>query len=72
MDGTTKPFLRPIEMPKDEVPMFVDFVRGMLEIDPESRKSASELLHMSRLILETDERRLAAKTRGNTALKCTE
>ncbi|KAI1943779.1 hypothetical protein LOZ66_000364 [Ophidiomyces ophidiicola] len=44
VNGTTKPFLKPIEMPEAEVPIFVDFIKGMLEIDPESRKSAVELL----------------------------
>ena len=31
-------------MPKAEVPIFIDFIKGMLEIDPGSRKSAAELL----------------------------
>ncbi|KAI1952753.1 hypothetical protein LOZ12_002320 [Ophidiomyces ophidiicola] len=44
VNGTTKPFLKPIEMPEAEVPIFVDFIKGMLEIDPESRKSAVQLL----------------------------
>ncbi|PLB48108.1 protein kinase [Aspergillus steynii IBT 23096] len=44
VNGATKPFLKPSDMPQVEVPIFVDFLRGMLEIDPGSRKSASELL----------------------------
>ncbi|KAK2791339.1 hypothetical protein FQN53_004520 [Emmonsiellopsis sp. PD_33] len=44
IDGQTKPFLKPVDMPQDEVPIFIDFVRGMLEIDPAARKSAAELL----------------------------
>lgn len=44
INGTTKPFLKPRDMPDTEVPIFIDFLRGMLEIDPGSRKSASELL----------------------------
>ncbi|KAA8642452.1 uncharacterized protein ATNIH1004_011396 [Aspergillus tanneri] len=44
VNGTTKPFLKPIDMPEAEVPIFVDFIKGMLEIDPGSRKSAAELL----------------------------
>ena len=44
MNGTTKPFLKPHDMPEAELLIFIDFVRGMLEIDPDSRKSASELL----------------------------
>ncbi|BCS18629.1 uncharacterized protein APUU_11457A [Aspergillus puulaauensis] len=42
--GQTKPFLKPIDMPEAEVPIFVDFIKGLLEIDPRSRKSAAELL----------------------------
>ncbi|KAJ9208463.1 kinase-like domain-containing protein [Paecilomyces variotii] len=44
INGTTKPFLKPRDMPDAEVPVFVDFLRCMLAIDPESRKSAAELL----------------------------
>ncbi|KAL4943337.1 hypothetical protein BDV06DRAFT_234751 [Aspergillus oleicola] len=44
LDGETKPFLRPADMPKTEFPVFIDFIRSMLEIDPASRKSAAELL----------------------------
>ncbi|KAL4950834.1 protein kinase [Aspergillus filifer] len=44
IDGATKPFLKPIDLPKAEVPIFIDFIKGMLEIDPRSRKSAAELL----------------------------
>lgn len=33
-----------MDMPEAEVPIFVDFIKGMLEIDPRSRKSAAELL----------------------------
>ncbi|KAE8398052.1 protein kinase [Aspergillus pseudonomiae] len=43
-DLTTNPFLKPIDMPEAEVPIFVDFLKGMLEIDPGSRKPAAELL----------------------------
>ncbi|KAL4807995.1 protein kinase [Aspergillus unguis] len=44
INGTTEPFLKPRDMPDCEVPVFIDFLGGMLEIDPGSRKSASELL----------------------------
>lgn len=44
INGSTKPFLKPRDMPVAEVPIFINFLRGMLEIDPGSRKSASELL----------------------------
>ncbi|KAK9366188.1 protein kinase [Lipomyces kononenkoae] len=44
INGTTKPFLKPTDMPDAEVPIFIDFLRGMLAIDPERRKSAADLL----------------------------
>ncbi|QSS60981.1 serine kinase [Histoplasma capsulatum] len=44
VNGKTKPFLKPIDMPDAEVPVFIDFLRGMLAIDPACRKSAAELL----------------------------
>ncbi|KAJ5248963.1 hypothetical protein N7468_000414 [Penicillium chermesinum] len=44
IDGAEKPFLRPKDMSGAEVPVFIDFLRGMLTIDPTSRKPASELL----------------------------
>ncbi|KAE8153568.1 protein kinase [Aspergillus avenaceus] len=44
INGTTKPFLKPSDMPEAEVPIFIEFVQGMLELDPGTRKSASELL----------------------------
>lgn len=44
LNGTTKPFLKPDDMPDAEVPIFINFLRGMLTIDPEHRSSAAELL----------------------------
>ncbi|PKY03351.1 kinase-like protein [Aspergillus campestris IBT 28561] len=44
VNGTAMPFSKPSDMPNADVPIFVDFLRGMLAIDPETRKSASELL----------------------------
>ncbi|KAG8423574.1 hypothetical protein J3458_000461 [Metarhizium acridum] len=44
LNGTSKPFLKPEEMPDHEVDIFIDFIKGMLTIDPGSRKSAVELL----------------------------
>ncbi|QMW47043.1 hypothetical protein G4B11_010522 [Aspergillus flavus] len=44
INGTTKPFLKPDDMPDAEVTIFIDFLRGMLTIDPEHRRSAAELL----------------------------
>ena len=44
MDGDEGLLLRPKDMPKTEVPIFADFLQGMLALDPEQRKTASELL----------------------------
>ncbi|RAL00004.1 protein kinase [Aspergillus ibericus CBS 121593] len=44
LNGTTKPFLKPVDMSDAEVPVFIDFIRGMLQIDPQLRKSAADLL----------------------------
>ncbi|KAL3476295.1 protein kinase [Aspergillus californicus] len=44
LNGPRKPFSKPTDMSDAEVPIFIDFVKGMLEIDPAARKSAAELL----------------------------
>ncbi|KAK9440731.1 Serine/threonine-protein kinase [Metarhizium brunneum] len=44
LNGTSKPFLKPEDMPDHEVDILIDFIKGMLTIDPGSRKSAAELL----------------------------
>lgn len=44
LNGTSKPFIKPDDMHDAEVPIFIDFVRGMLQINPDTRKSAAELL----------------------------
>ncbi|EGC44953.1 protein kinase [Histoplasma capsulatum var. duboisii H88] len=44
VNGKTMPFLKPIDMADAEVPAFIDFLKGMLAIDPACRKSAAELL----------------------------
>jgi serine/threonine-protein kinase SRPK3 len=44
LKGTSKPFLKSKDMPEHEVDIFIDFVKGMLTMDPASRKSAAELL----------------------------
>ncbi|KAJ6001013.1 hypothetical protein N7481_001422 [Penicillium waksmanii] len=44
IDGTERPFLKPNDMSDAETPIFIDFLRGMLAIDPAHRKSAAELL----------------------------
>ncbi|KAF7591091.1 hypothetical protein BBP40_001990 [Aspergillus hancockii] len=40
----TKPFLKPKDMSDAEVPIFLDFLRGMLQTNPELRNSATDLL----------------------------
>ena len=44
VDGDHERTQRPKDMPESEVPVFCDFLRGMLALDPEKRKSASQLL----------------------------
>lgn len=45
LNGERKPFMKPEDMSDDEIGLFIDFIKGMLTIDPGSRKSAAELLH---------------------------
>lgn len=44
INGSERTFLKPNDMPDAEIPIFVDFIQGMLTIDPAHRKSAAELL----------------------------
>ncbi|OOF91778.1 hypothetical protein ASPCADRAFT_518194 [Aspergillus carbonarius ITEM 5010] len=44
INGTTQPFVKPTDMPDAEVPVFIDFIRDMLQIDPQLRKPAADLL----------------------------
>ncbi|KAJ3498192.1 hypothetical protein NLG97_g1311 [Lecanicillium saksenae] len=44
LNGEVKPFSKPADMLDTEIGAFIDFVRGMLEIDPMARKSAAQLL----------------------------
>ncbi|KAG6154081.1 hypothetical protein E4U37_002407 [Claviceps purpurea] len=44
LNGRVYPHNRPSGMSKNEFAVFVDFLKGMLEIDPVKRKSAAELL----------------------------
>ncbi|EEH37963.2 hypothetical protein PAAG_00884 [Paracoccidioides lutzii Pb01] len=44
INGPTKPFLKPDDMPDSEVPIFIDFLKGMLTINPDFRLSAADLL----------------------------
>lgn len=44
IDGPESPFLKPDDMPHAEVPIFIDFLKGMLAINPDHRRSAAELL----------------------------
>ncbi|KAL4791274.1 kinase-like domain-containing protein [Aspergillus venezuelensis] len=43
LNGKTRTFLRPAVMTEAEMFVFIDSVRGMLEVDPRSKKSAAEL-----------------------------
>ncbi|KAG6089726.1 hypothetical protein E4U30_008317 [Claviceps sp. LM220 group G6] len=44
LNGDRMPRIKPSDMSDDEVVVFIDFVRGMLQIDPKKRKSAAQLL----------------------------
>ncbi|KAG6043281.1 hypothetical protein E4U39_004755 [Claviceps sp. Clav50 group G5] len=44
LNGPVKPYKRPSDMSKMEFDVFIDFLKGMLEIDPMKRKSAAQLL----------------------------
>ncbi|KAG6119016.1 hypothetical protein E4U14_005988 [Claviceps sp. LM454 group G7] len=44
LNGDIMPVTKPPDMPDDEIDVFIDFVRGMLQIDPMARKSAAQLL----------------------------
>ncbi|KAG6204243.1 hypothetical protein E4U35_003550 [Claviceps purpurea] len=44
LNGVVKPYKRPSDMSKKEFDVFIDFLKGMLEINPMKRKSAAQLL----------------------------
>ncbi|KAG6103061.1 hypothetical protein E4U14_006455 [Claviceps sp. LM454 group G7] len=44
LNGDRMPRMKPSDMSDDEVVVFIDFVRSMLQIDPKKRKSAAQLL----------------------------
>ncbi|KAG6091429.1 hypothetical protein E4U30_006955, partial [Claviceps sp. LM220 group G6] len=44
LNGERMPRMKPSDMSDDEVVVFIDFVRSMLQIDPKKRKSAKQLL----------------------------
>ncbi|KAG6018559.1 hypothetical protein E4U40_000163, partial [Claviceps sp. LM458 group G5] len=44
LNGKVKPYNKPSDMSEKELGIFVDFLKGMLEIDPTKRKSAAQLL----------------------------
>lgn len=52
MDGEHEVLRRPKDMPQTEVPIFVDFLEGMLAIEPDDRKSAAEMLKHPWLAIE--------------------
>ncbi|KAG6300569.1 hypothetical protein E4U09_006654 [Claviceps aff. purpurea] len=43
LNGEAMPFIKHPDMPDSEMAAFVDFVQGMLQIDPMARKSAAQL-----------------------------
>jgi serine/threonine-protein kinase SRPK3 len=53
MDGENEVLRRPKDMPKAEVPVFVDFLENVLAIHPDNRKSAAEMLKHPWLVPET-------------------
>ncbi|OBT42067.1 hypothetical protein VE00_07458 [Pseudogymnoascus sp. WSF 3629] len=53
MDGENEVLRRPKDMPKAEVPVFVDFLENVLAIRPDNRKSAAEMLKHPWLVPET-------------------
>jgi len=44
VDGKEGPFKRPDDMTPEDAPLFVDFLGGALQLDPDGRKTAGELL----------------------------
>ncbi|KAJ6790025.1 hypothetical protein PWT90_06750 [Aphanocladium album] len=44
LNGEVMPFKRPYDMLETEIGVFIDFVRGVLKIDPTARKSAAQLV----------------------------
>lgn len=52
MDGKEGALRRPKDMPQAEVPVFVDFLKGMLAIEPNDRKSAAQMLEHQWLAIE--------------------
>ncbi|KAK0933021.1 hypothetical protein LTR29_015386 [Friedmanniomyces endolithicus] len=44
VDGKEGPFQRPDDMTSEDALRFVDFLRGALQLDPDERKTAGELL----------------------------
>ena len=44
MDGKDEILRKPKDMSQAEVPIFVDFLKGMLAVEPGDRKSAAQML----------------------------
>ncbi|EQL38806.1 CMGC/SRPK protein kinase, variant 2 [Blastomyces dermatitidis ATCC 26199] len=44
INGSASPFLKPNDMPDAQVPVFIDFLKGMLTINPDHRRAAADLL----------------------------
>lgn len=53
MDGKDEVLRKPKDMPQTEVPIFVDFLEGMLAVEPDDRKSAAEMLKHPWLDIES-------------------
>lgn len=52
MDGKDEVLQKPKDMPQAEVPVFVDFLEGMLAVEPRDRKSAAQMLKHPLLAIE--------------------
>ena len=52
MDGKDEILRKPKDMPQAEVPIFVDFLEGMLAVEPGDRKSAAQMLKHPWLAIE--------------------
>jgi serine/threonine-protein kinase SRPK3 len=52
MDGEDEVLRKPKDMPQAEVPIFVDFLEGMLAVEPGDRKSAAQMLKHPWLAIE--------------------
>ncbi|KAI1956278.1 hypothetical protein LOZ12_000219, partial [Ophidiomyces ophidiicola] len=54
MGGKEKILKRPKDIREIDLPVFADFLEGMLAIEPDKRKSAAEMLQLPRLVRESE------------------